>query len=264
MVYLQVFNPFVNVLEHMLATGARAIHPAVNSATGDLFRRPVVRSLPDIELPAAPPRQSRSLPDLGRRRRRLVVLCGDPVEQLLDLIGLEAVQELGQREKLPAVEVARAKDLLKLVVELRTPVPQVHDLHCFLQADEPAAILVVHDELDDVKEAARLVACLVVSPPCVHCLELKPRHASVAVVIDLPNHVLGLATHRLVAERLEQLVKLLRVDASVAVLVDRPKCALQLVLFVLASVALPRLLAGHGGGLCPVASGGVELGRVWP
>lgn len=51
-----------------------------------------------------------------------------PVEQLLDLAGMQAVQELGERQQLAAVEVRSAKHLLQLVVQLCAAVPQVHDL----------------------------------------------------------------------------------------------------------------------------------------
>ena len=42
---------------------------------------------------------------------------------------MQAVQELGEREQLAAVEVRRPKDLLELGVQQGSAVPQVHDLY---------------------------------------------------------------------------------------------------------------------------------------
>ena len=51
-----------------------------------------------------------------------------PLHSPTHLAGMQAVQELGEREHLAAVQVGCAKHLLKLRVEQRAAIPQVHDL----------------------------------------------------------------------------------------------------------------------------------------
>jgi len=69
-----------------------------------------------------------SSPCLSCRRGCFVALCRDPVQKLLNLTRMEAMEELGERQDLSAVEVRCSKHLLELGVEQGATVPEVHDL----------------------------------------------------------------------------------------------------------------------------------------
>lgn len=91
--------------------------------------------------------------------------------------------------------------------------------------DLAVPVLVVHHELDQVEELARLAARLVVARALEASAKLLPVERAVVVVVDLPqNHGGLLAVEGGHARRLGQLVELehqvLEVDLAVAVLVE--------------------------------------------
>ena len=96
------------------------------------------------------------------------------------------------------------------------------DLHRLLHIDRAAAVLVVHHKLDDVEKTPRLPARLVVAQPRPHGLEGLERQPTLAVLVDLPQHVLDVVDLVFVElEFLPQiLVHLLVVDAPVLFVVE--------------------------------------------
>lgn len=74
-------------------------------------------------------------------------------------MGMQATQELRQRQSLATIEVRGPKDFLKLGIQQLAAVTEVHDLHGLLQADLGPPVLVIHNELNDIEESPWLTAC---------------------------------------------------------------------------------------------------------
>ena len=91
---------------------------------------------------------------------RLICFCRDPAIQLPDLADMQAVQELRQCERFSTVEIRCPKDLFQLRIQQLPTISEVHDLHGLLQRYCPFALLVVHEKLHNIEQAARLIPCI--------------------------------------------------------------------------------------------------------
>ena len=114
--------------------------------------------------------------------------------------------------------------------------------------------LVVHHELDNVEEPPRLPARLVVAHAVEHGLELLPADQPVAILVDLPDHILHVSALALVLQLLQSISKLLRAHLWLVLLGERTRLLmredledalqiLELLRFVILGVALALRIA---------------------
>ena len=101
------------------------------------------------------------------------------------------------------VLLVRTKDRLDFVIELVTSVAHEKDLKCLFDSDFALVLLVVHEELDQIEQLARLQISLVVDATLVHSHEFFFGNVAIQIVIDLPDDQVDFTTAWLAAQILE-------------------------------------------------------------
>ena len=72
-----------------------------------------------------------------------------------------------------------------LVVQAFTTVAHIENLQCLLDCDATLESLVVHEELHEVEQFARLQTSLVRDATLIHCVVLVTTHITVEIIIYL-------------------------------------------------------------------------------